>query len=81
MYIEKLWDYISNVELYEDLSKHTKFIAGENKGVLNLRMQKEAEKIKLEELDNLINEKRKNVVCIDNAVNEINFLLKAFGFN
>ena len=44
-------------------------------------MQKEAEKIKLEELDNLINEKRKNVVCIDNAVNEINFLLKAFGFN
>ncbi len=76
-----LWDYIANNQLATVIKDYKKSLDGKNKGMLNLLGYK---KLKEDEKNACISEivdKRANIVSIDNAIDEINNLLKGFGFN
>ena len=76
-----LWNYIANNKLFSTNEQFAKTLLGKNKGmhqVLNYKKIKEDEKALCV---SAISEKRAGIVCIDNAVEEINELLKGFGFN
>ena len=80
-FVETLWNYIANNKLFSVNELFTKTISGKNKGMYQVNCLKKLKEDALISCELTISEKRANVVCIDNAVREINTLLKGFGFN
>lgn len=77
----QLWNYIANNRLHSVTEQFLKTIKGKNNGMQKLMCQRDSAKGSLKSCVDEINEKRANVVCIDNTINEINSLLSSFGFN
>lgn len=77
---EDIWNYIANKRLHPVIVQYKKELSGKNKGMNSLLMARDSFKEKINLKNQEIQEKRASVVCIDNAVNEINTLLEGFGF-
>lgn len=77
---DTVWDYIANCKLLPVISQFKKDLASKNQGVLKLKNNIDSFKQSINECDRIIREKRATVVCIDNAISEINSLLLGFGF-
>lgn len=77
---DTVWDFIANDKLFSMISQYQKNLAGKNQGVLKLKLNIDSFKQSINECERIIREKRASVVCIDNAINEINSLLLGFGF-
>ncbi len=80
-FIVRLWDYIANNKLHSTTQQFLKELSGKNKGMHQLLLYKSNAEEELSNCILAIKEKRSNIVCIDNAVLEINELLRGFGFN
>ncbi|GAA7343877.1 AAA family ATPase [Helicobacter pylori] len=77
--MERIWKFLVN-EFKSDIQKYNKKDCGLEKGINNLEKQIKENQEKIKELENEIRELEKNMVSIKPIVNEINMLLKGYGF-
>ncbi|GAA7166791.1 AAA family ATPase [Helicobacter pylori] len=77
--VERTWKFLVN-EFKSDIQKYNKKDCGLEKGINNLEKQIRENQEKIKELENEIRELEKNMVSIKPIVNEINMLLKGYGF-
>ncbi|GAA7349734.1 AAA family ATPase [Helicobacter pylori] len=77
--MERTWKFLVN-EFKSDIQKYNKKDCGLEKGINNLEKQIKENQEKIKELENEIRELEKNMVSIKPIVNEINMLLKGYGF-
>ncbi|GAA9932787.1 AAA family ATPase [Helicobacter pylori] len=76
---EQTWKFLAN-EFKSDIQKYNKKDCGLEKGISNLNKEISENQEKIERLENEIRELEKNMVSIKPIVNEINALLKGYGF-
>ncbi len=77
--VEQTWKFLVN-EFKSDIQKYNKKDCGLEKGINNLKKEISENQEKIERLENEIRELEKNMVSIKPIVNEINTLLKGYGF-
>ncbi len=77
--VEQTWKFLVN-EFKSDIQKYNKKYCGLEKGINNLKKEISENQEKIERLENEIRELEKNMVSIKPIVNEINVLLKGYGF-
>ncbi|GAA8460333.1 hypothetical protein HpBT240_15260 [Helicobacter pylori] len=77
--VEQTWKFLVN-EFKSDIQKYNKKHCGLEKGINNLKKEISENQEKIERLENEIRELEKNMVSIKPIVNEINALLKGYGF-
>ncbi|WP_120864187.1 ATP-binding protein [Helicobacter pylori] len=77
--VEQTWKFLVN-EFKSDVQKYNKKYCGLKKGINNLKKEISENQEKIERLENEIRELEKNMVSIKPIVNEINTLLKGYGF-
>ncbi|MFP6085304.1 ATP-binding protein [Helicobacter pylori] len=77
--VEQTWKFLVN-EFKSDIQKYNKKYCGLKKGINNLKKEISENQEKIERLENEIRELEKNMVSIKPIVNEINTLLKGYGF-
>ncbi len=77
--VEQTWKFLVN-EFKSDIQKYNKKDCGLEKGISNLNKEISENQEKIEKLENEIRELEKNMVSIKPIVNEINTLLKGYGF-
>ncbi|GAA6947203.1 AAA family ATPase [Helicobacter pylori] len=77
--MERTWKFLVN-EFKSDIQKYNEKDCGLEKGINNLEKQIKENQEKIKELENEIRELEKNMVSIKPIVNEINMLLKGYGF-
>ncbi len=80
-FVKNFWDYIANKELHTTIADHNAELAGKNRGMTQLLIQRDSFKNKIRDCNETIRDLRTKVACIDNAVDEINKILTGFGFN
>ncbi len=76
---EQTWKFLVN-EFKSDIQEYNKKYCGLKKGINNLKKEISENQEKIERLENEIRELEKNMVSIKPIVNEINTLLKGYGF-
>ncbi|GAB0055261.1 AAA family ATPase [Helicobacter pylori] len=76
---EQTWKFLVN-EFKSDIQKYNEKDCGLEKGIDNLEKEISENKKEIEKLENEIRELEKNMVSIKPIVNEINTLLKGYGF-
>ncbi len=76
---EQTWKFLVN-EFKSDIQEYNKKHCGLEKGINNLKKEISENQEKIERLENEIRELEKNMVSIKPIVNEINTLLKGYGF-
>ncbi|GAA8878374.1 AAA family ATPase [Helicobacter pylori] len=76
---EQTWKFLVN-EFKSDIQEYNKKCYGLEKGIDNLEKEISENQEKIEKLENEIRELEKNMVSIKPIVNEINTLLKGYGF-
>ncbi|GAA8293673.1 AAA family ATPase [Helicobacter pylori] len=77
--VEQTWKFLVN-EFKSDIQEYNKKHCGLEKGINNLNKEISENQEKIEKLENEIRELEKNMVSIKPIVNEINALLKGYGF-
>ncbi|MDU9793598.1 AAA family ATPase [Helicobacter pylori] len=77
--VEQTWKFLVN-EFKSDIQEYNKKYCGLEKGINNLKKEISENREKIKRLDNEIRELEKNMVSIKPIVNEINTLLKGYGF-
>ncbi|GAA8407219.1 AAA family ATPase [Helicobacter pylori] len=77
--VEQTWKFLVN-EFKSDIQKYNKKYCGLEKGINNLKKEISENQEKIERLENEIRELEKTMVSIKPIVNEINALLKGYGF-
>ncbi|ADI35207.1 Hypothetical protein HPV225_1163 [Helicobacter pylori v225d] len=77
--VEQTWKFLVN-EFKSDIQKYNKEDCGLEKGIKKLENEIRENEKKIEKLENEIRELEKNMVSIKPIVNEINALLKGYGF-
>ncbi|WRE76666.1 AAA family ATPase [Helicobacter pylori] len=77
--VEQTWKFLVN-EFKSDIQKYNKKCCGLEKGIKKLKNEISENQEKIERLENEIRELEKNMVSIKPIVNEINTLLKGYGF-
>ncbi len=77
--VEQTWKFLVN-EFKSDIQEYNKKHCGLEKGINNLEKEISENQEKIKELENEIRELEKNMVSIKPIVNEINMLLKGYGF-
>ncbi len=77
--VEQTWKFLVN-EFKSDIQEYNKKDCGLEKGINNLKKEISENQEKIERLENEIRELEKNMVSIKPIVNEINALLKGYGF-
>ncbi|MFP6301267.1 ATP-binding protein [Helicobacter pylori] len=77
--VEQTWKFLVN-EFKSDIQEYNKKYCGLEKGINNLKKEISENQKRLERLENEIRELEKNMVSIKPIVNEINTLLKVYGF-
>ncbi|GAA8768064.1 hypothetical protein oki672_13660 [Helicobacter pylori] len=77
--VEQTWKFLVN-EFKSDIQKYNEKDCGLEKGISNLNKEISENQEKIEKLENEIRELEKNMVSIKPIVNEINALLKGYGF-
>ncbi len=78
-YVEQTWKFLVN-EFKSDIQEYNKKYCGLKKGIENLEKEIRENREKIKRLGNEIRELEKNMVSIKPIVNEINTLLKEYGF-
>ncbi len=76
---EQTWKFLVN-EFKSDIQEYSKKYCGLEKGINNLEKEISENQEKVKKLENEIKELEKNMVSIKPIVNEINTLLKGYGF-
>ncbi|MCQ2810158.1 AAA family ATPase [Helicobacter pylori] len=76
---EQTWKFLVN-EFKSDIQEYNKKYCGLEKGINNLEKAISENQEKIKKLENEIRELEKNMVSIKPIVNEINTLLKGYGF-
>ncbi|MCQ2895379.1 AAA family ATPase [Helicobacter pylori] len=76
---EQTWKFLIN-EFKSDIQEYNKKYCGLEKGINNLEKEISENQEKIKKLENEIKELEKNMVSIKPIVNEINTLLKGYGF-
>ncbi|WQV48354.1 AAA family ATPase [Helicobacter pylori] len=76
---EQTWKFLIN-EFKSDIQEYNKKYCGLEKGINNLEKEISENQEKVKKLENEIRELEKNMVSIKPIVNEINTLLKGYGF-
>ncbi|WP_181370205.1 ATP-binding protein [Helicobacter pylori] len=76
---EQTWKFLIN-EFKNDIQEYDKKYCGLEKGINNLEKEISENQEKIKKLENEIKELEKNMVSIKPIVNEINVLLKGYGF-
>ncbi|WRF61711.1 AAA family ATPase [Helicobacter pylori] len=76
---EQTWKFLIN-EFKSDIQEYNKKYCGLEKGINNLEKAISKNQEKIKKLENEIKELEKNMVSIKPIVNEINTLLKGYGF-
>ncbi len=76
---EQTWKFLIN-EFKSDIQEYNKKYCGLEKGINNLEKEISENQEKVKKLENEIKELEKNMVSIKPIVNEINTLLKGYGF-
>ncbi|MCQ2908840.1 AAA family ATPase [Helicobacter pylori] len=76
---EQTWKFLVN-EFKSDIQEYNKKYCGLEKGINNLEKEISENQEKIKKLENEIKELEKNMVSIKLIVNEINTLLKGYGF-
>ncbi len=76
---EQTWKFLVN-EFKSDIQEYNKKYCGLEKGINNLEKAINENQEKIKKLENEIKELEKNMVSIKPIVNEINTLLKGYGF-
>ncbi len=76
---EQTWKFLVN-EFKSDIQEYNKKYCGLEKGINNLKKAISENQEKIKKLENEIRELEKNMVSIKPIVNEINTLLKGYGF-
>ncbi|MGL2359877.1 ATP-binding protein [Helicobacter pylori] len=76
---EQTWKFLVN-EFKSDIQEYNKKCCGLEKGINNLEKEISENQEKIKKLENEIKELEKNMVSIKPIVNEINTLLKGYGF-
>ncbi|MGN8406028.1 ATP-binding protein [Helicobacter pylori] len=76
---EQTWKFLIN-EFKSDIQEYNKKYCGLEKGINNLEKEISENQEKVKKLENEIKELEKNMVSIKPTVNEINTLLKGYGF-
>ncbi|MCQ2725093.1 AAA family ATPase [Helicobacter pylori] len=76
---EQTWKFLVN-EFKSDIQEYSKKYCGLEKGIKNLEKEISENQEKVKKLENEIKELEKNMVSIKPIVNEINTLLKGYGF-
>ncbi|GAA9239165.1 AAA family ATPase [Helicobacter pylori] len=77
--VEQTWKFLVN-EFKSDIQEYNKKDCGLEKGINNLKKEISENQEKIERLENEIRELEQNMVSIKPIVNEINTLLKGYGF-
>ncbi|EMH02780.1 ATP-binding protein [Helicobacter pylori] len=77
--VEQTWKFLIN-EFKNDIQEYNKKYCGLKKGISNLEKEISENQEKIKKLENEIKELEKNMVSIKPIVNEINMLLKGYGF-
>ncbi|RKV45850.1 AAA family ATPase [Helicobacter pylori] len=77
--VEQTWKFLVN-EFKSDIQEYNKKDCGLEKGINNLEKAISENQEKVKKLENEIKELEKNMVSIKPIVNEINTLLKGYGF-
>ncbi|WP_162969879.1 ATP-binding protein [Helicobacter pylori] len=77
--VEQTWKFLIN-EFKSDIQEYNKKYCGLEKGINNLEKAISENQEKIKKLENEIKELEKNMVSIKPIVNEINTLLKEYGF-
>ncbi|TPH34369.1 AAA family ATPase [Helicobacter pylori] len=77
--VEQTWKFLVN-EFKSDIQEYDKKRCGLEKGISNLNEEIRENQEKIKKLENEIRELEKNMVSIKPIVNEINTLLKGYGF-
>ncbi|EMH42217.1 hypothetical protein HMPREF1430_00988, partial [Helicobacter pylori GAM96Ai] len=77
--VEQTWKFLIN-EFKNDIQEYNKKYCGLKKGINNLEKEISENQEKVKKLENEIKELEKNMVSIKPIVNEINALLKGYGF-
>ncbi len=77
--VEQTWKFLVN-EFKSDIQEYNKKYCGLEKGINNLDKEISENQEKIKKLENEIRELEKNMVSIKPIVNEINTLLKWYGF-
>ncbi|PUD00823.1 AAA family ATPase, partial [Helicobacter pylori] len=77
--VEQTWKFLVN-EFKSDIQEYNKKYCGLEKGINNLEKAISENQEKIKKLENEIRELEKNMVSIKPIVNEINTLLKGYGF-
>ncbi|EJB46455.1 ATP-binding protein [Helicobacter pylori] len=77
--VEQTWKFLVN-EFKSDIQEYNKKYCGLEKGINNLEKAISENQEKVKKLENEIKELEKNMVSIKPIVNEINTLLKGYGF-
>ncbi|WRA70501.1 AAA family ATPase [Helicobacter pylori] len=77
--VEQTWKFLVN-EFKSDIQEYSKKYCGLEKGINNLEKEISENQEKVKKLENEIKELEKNMVSIKPIVNEINTLLKGYGF-
>ncbi|EJC12341.1 hypothetical protein HPHPP23_0594 [Helicobacter pylori Hp P-23] len=77
--VEQTWKFLIN-EFKSDIQEYNKKYCGLEKGINNLEKEISENQEKVKKLENEIKELEKNMVSIKPIVNEINTLLKGYGF-
>ncbi|WP_120826897.1 ATP-binding protein [Helicobacter pylori] len=77
--VEQTWNFLVN-EFKSDIQKYNKKYCGLEKGINNLEKAISENQEEVKKLENEIKELEKNMVSIKPIVNEINTLLKGYGF-
>ncbi|WP_100980504.1 ATP-binding protein [Helicobacter pylori] len=77
--VEQTWKFLVN-EFKSDIQEYNKKCCGLEKGINNLKKEISESQEEIKKLENEIRELEKNMVSIKPIVNEINTLLKGYGF-
>ncbi|MFP6113159.1 ATP-binding protein [Helicobacter pylori] len=77
--VEQTWKFLVN-EFKSDIQEYNKKYCGLKKGIKELENEISENREKIKKLENEIRELEKNMVSIKPIVNEINTLLKGYGF-
>ncbi|MCH4612592.1 AAA family ATPase, partial [Helicobacter pylori] len=77
--VEQTWKFLVN-EFKSDIQEYNKKCCGLEKGINNLKKKISENQEEIKKLENEIRELEKNMVSIKPIVNEINTLLKGYGF-
>ncbi|GAA8134194.1 AAA family ATPase [Helicobacter pylori] len=77
--VEQTWKFLVN-EFKSDIQEYDKKRCGLEKGISNLNEEIRENQEKIKKLENEIRELEKNMMSIKPIVNEINALLKGYGF-